>query len=307
MTRVLVLRALGLGDLLVSVPALRGLRAAFPAATITLAAPNGLAELAGLTGAVDEVLPTSGPGELAWPGPPPSVAVNLHGGGPESTRALFAARPGRLLTHAHPEFPAVDGPKWTERVREADRWCGLLGYYGIRADPDDLALARPLGTSPAPGAVVVHPGAGFGACRWPGERFASVARKLAAGHPVVVTGDDSERDLAESVAREAGLPGHAVLAGKTGLAELATLVADAALVVSGDTGVGHLATAYGTPSVVLFGPSSPDRWGPPPAPRHRHIVLWSGEEGDPFSAEPHPGLLRITPGEVVAAANRALG
>lgn len=304
MTRLLVLRALGLGDLLVAVPALRGLRAAFPDAEITLAAPAGLAAVAELTGAVDRLLPTAGPTRVEWPSPPPDVAVNLHGRGPESIRAISALRPGRLLTHRHLDFPGLDGPEWTDELREVDRWCGLLAHYGIAADPEDLGLSRPPVRSPAPAAAVVHPGAAYRACRWPKQRYAAVARALADRGRVVVTGSEAERALAEDVAVAAGLPMEAVLAGKTTLSELAAIVADAALVVCGDTGVAHVATAYGTPSVVLFGPASPARWGPPPRLRHRHIVLWQGQEGDPYAERPHPGLLRITTAEVVAATDR---
>lgn len=304
MTGVLVLRALGVGDLLVSVPALRGLRAAFPRARITLAAPAGLRELVALTGAVDELLPTARLGELSWRGAAPSVAVNLHGSGPQSIEDLAGTRPGRLLTHAHPSCPGLDGPDWpTVDVHEARRWCDLLGYYGIPADPADLGIARPAAPSPAPGAVVLHPGAAYGSRRWPAERFGEVGRALtAAGSRVVVTGSAAEYGLAKSVADAAGLAEEAVLAGKTTLPELAALVAGAALVVCGDTGVGHLATAYGTPSVVLFGPVSPAQWGPPPDTADRHVALWCGSDADPFADEPDPGLLRITPADVLAAA-----
>ncbi|MFD0888435.1 glycosyltransferase family 9 protein, partial [Streptosporangium algeriense] len=70
--------------------------------------------------------------------------------------------------------------------------------------------------------------------------------------------------------------------------------------VCGDTGVAHLATALSTPSVVLFGPTPPARWGPPPG-ESRHVVLWSGRTGDPFATRPDPGLLAITPADVLAA------
>ena len=80
---------------------------------------------------------------------------------------------------------------------------------------------------------------------------------------------------------------------------LAALVAAAGRVVVGDTGVAHLATAFGTPSVVLFGPTSPAAWGPPPGRRHR--ALWAGRVGDPHGEQPDPGLLAIPVDEVLAA------
>jgi ADP-heptose:LPS heptosyltransferase len=73
-------------------------------------------------------------------------------------------------------------------------------------------------------------------------------------------------------------------------------------VVCGDTGVAHLATAYRVPSVVLFGPTPPQEWGPPPD-RPWHTVLWAGGRGDPHAAEPDPGLLAIEVADVLAALN----
>lgn len=304
--RVLVLRALGVGDLLTAVPALRALRRAFPAAATVLAAPAALRELVALTGAVDQLLPTGGLGELCWSGAGPAMAVNLHGSGPQSIADLVATGPGILLTHRHPDVPDVPGPDWPGEAHEVHRWCDLLEHAGIPADPAELGLAEPEVPSPAPGAVVVHPGAAAPARRWPAERFAWVASALrAAGHRVVLTGSAAERSLAAGVARAAGLAGSAVLAGRTGLSELAALVARASLVLCGDTGVAHLATAYGTPSVLLFGPTPPQRWGPL-RPGDRHHTLWSGECGDPHGRRPDPGLLRLGVDEVLAATTAQL-
>jgi uncharacterized protein YjbJ (UPF0337 family) len=101
------------------------------------------------------------------------------------------------------------------------------------------------------------------------------------------------------VAREAGLDRADVLAGRTDLLELAAVVAGAGLVLCGDTGVAHLATAFGTPSVLLFGPTPPSEWGPPPE-RASHVVLHRGDRGDPHADTPDPGLLAITVEDVVA-------
>ena len=293
--RLVVLRALGLGDLLTAVPALRALAAAFPDHHRVLAAPAALAELARWTGAVDEVVGTAPLAPLHPRLHGADLAVNLHGRGPESHRVLLAARPLRLWAYANPAVPAsAGGPPWREGEHEAARWCRLLAAYGVPADPARLDVAVPPGPLPegARGATLVHPGAKDPARRWPAERFAAVARaEAAAGRRVLVTGSAAERRLALQVARGAGLGPGAVLAGRTDLATLARLVAAAGRVVCNDTGVGHLATAVGTPSVVLFGPCSPARWGPPPG-RPQHRALWAGPSGD---------LRGLTVGEVLAA------
>ncbi|ETB05968.1 hypothetical protein O979_02770 [Mycobacterium avium subsp. paratuberculosis 10-4404] len=93
--RIVVLRALGLGDLLTAVPALRGLRRHYPDARVMLAAPDRYRELAMLTGAVDELLPTAGLGDVQPLTDAPALAVNLHGCGPQSIDHLLAWEPGR--------------------------------------------------------------------------------------------------------------------------------------------------------------------------------------------------------------------
>lgn len=297
---ILVLRALGVGDLVTAAPALRGLRLAFPRRRLALAAPLWLAPLADLIGGIDEVVPTAA---LTGPAPActPALAVNLHGRGPESHLLLRATGPGHLWGFHCPQAEHLDGPVWDPEEHEVRRWCRLLGWYGVDADPEDLALRRPAPDQVPVGVTVVHPGTKEPAKRPPASLFAEVAAELhRRGHHVVVTGSAAERDLAERVARDAGLPPTAVLAGRTTLTDLAALVAHARLVVGPDTGVAHLATAYGTPSVVIFGPVPARHWGPP-AHRREHRVL----EGDRYQtppdgvgAEPFGGP---APGEVLAA------
>jgi ADP-heptose:LPS heptosyltransferase len=278
---VLVLRALGIGDLATAVPALRGLRAARPTDEIVLAAPAWLAPLARLTGAVDRVVPVAGLDVPELPVPPPRLAVNLHGKGPRSHRLLAGARPERLLAYANPAAGFPYGPQWTDREHEVHRWCRMLSWYAIPAHPSDLALHPPLVPAAVPGATVLHPGAKDPSRRWPLDRFARLARELTrTGHEVVLTGSPAEAGLVWAVARRARLPAERVLAGRTDVAALAALVADARLVVCGDTGAGHLATGYGTPSVLLFGPNSPAAWGPL-VDLDRHRVLWPAGSAGP--------------------------
>jgi ADP-heptose:LPS heptosyltransferase len=292
----LVYRALGVGDLLTAVPALRALARAFPDHRRVLAAPAALAPLAALTGAVDEVEDAEPLAPLPARLHGAAVAVNLHGRGPQSTAVLRATRPDLLI-----RFGTPPRPLWRVGEHEVARWCRLLGESGIPADEQDLRIDPP----PAPPTAarwttLIHPGAASAARRWPADRWAAVARaEYASGRSVAVTGSAGERALAAAVAAAAGLPESAVLAGRTDLAGLAAAVAAADRVVCGDTGVAHLATALGTPSVVLFGPTAPSEWGPPPDPRH--IALWAGRHGDPHAAAPDPGLLDITVPDVVAA------
>jgi ADP-heptose:LPS heptosyltransferase len=296
-----VLRALGLGDLLTAVPALRALQRVVdgrrllltPAALAPLAEPLGY-EILDVHGV--QAVPPTLPGDAAAA----ELAVNLHGRGPESHRALARLQPERLLAFAMGDH---DGPAWRDDEHEVARWCRLLAWAGIEADPSDLAIEPPAVELPSAlgGVTVVHPGASSGARCWPGPRWVEVIRaERGAGRRVVVTGGAEERVRARWIATAAGLPGDAVLAGRTNVAELAALVAGAGRVVCGDTGVAHLATALATPSVVLFGPTSPERWGPP-RDRAIHRVLWAGRTGDPHGRRPDPGLLAIEAEAVVTA------
>lgn len=306
--RALALRALYLGDLLAGVPALRALRRALPEHELVLAAPGALRPLVELSGTVDTLLPTGELEPVRWQGPPPEVAVDLHGNGPASRALLEQLSPGRLVAFAG------HGPAWDPEEHERARWCRLVEWaFGVVGDPDDVLIDPPdpdrLGRGPdrvPDGAVVIHPGAASGSRRWPAERFAAVARWAAGtGSPVVVTGSPAERELALRVCGLAGLPQESCAAGRTDLLALADLVARARLVVCGDTGVAHVASAYATPSVLLFGPTPPHRWGPPKG--GPHDVVWHGSApGDPHADDPDPALLAVTVDEVVALATKRL-
>ena len=304
--RILVLRALGLGDFLTGVPALRALRREFPDHELVLAAPRALEPLADLAQVADRLLETPGLEPLEWRGASPELAVNLHGMGPQSHAVLAGVGYARLAAFGC-EQAGHSGPRWRKDEHEVRRWCRLLEEsLGIPTDPRDLGLSVPHTAAAAPGAVVVHPGAAYPSRRWPPERFAAVARwAVGAGHRVVVTGGRDEVDLAEQVRRAAGLSEQAVLSGRTDLRALAAQVAAARLVVCGDTGVAHLATAFATPSVVLFGPVPPSQWGPPDHPHH--VALWHGDgTGDPWGRQVDPALRTITVEEVVGAAAKLL-
>ncbi|WP_086706763.1 glycosyltransferase family 9 protein [Streptomyces antimycoticus] len=300
-------RPLGLGDLLVIVPALRALADHFPNHRRILVTPRCWEPLTHLAGGVDEVIdtPRHTISHTPFVPPPvsrPDVVVNFQGRGPDSHLMLKTLEPSRMIAFGS-AAAGVEGPCWRPGEHEVAKWCRLLSDSGIPADPRRLRIPVPDRQPPARavGAVLVHPGAAYGARRWPVKRWIHVVRQARElGREVVVTGSRDEAELAHEIAAAAGLDEGAVLAGRTDdVLDLAAAVAAADVVIAPDSGPAHLATALGRPSVTLFGPSSPQAWGPPrDEPRHR--VLWHGTTGDAFTEALDPGLARITADEVLA-------
>lgn len=163
----------------------------------------------------------------------------------------------------------------------------------------DVLLA-PAGSAPL---VLMNPGAGWGAKRWPVERYAEVARGLTErGMRVVVNSGPGEEAMAETIVERTG--GSAiVLAGDVSL--LIAVARRVALAIAGDTGPLHLACALGKPVVGIFGPTDPSRNGPFLT---RFTVLRSPESRRDHTrrAEPEAGLLTIEPEAVLQAADALL-
>ena len=160
--------------------------------------------------------------------------------------------------------------------------------------------------------AILNPGAGWEGKQWPAEHYGEVARGLSRmGLRCLINFGPGEEPLARAaVAASAG----AAESVPSSLSELIALTRRARLFIGGDTGPMHLAAALKVPVVALFGPTSPARNGPFGT---RSIALRSSSSPATESAEraaarshrkrPDPGLLAITPGEVVAAARQVLG
>ena len=148
-------------------------------------------------------------------------------------------------------------------------------------------------------AILINPGAGWGAKRWPAERYAAVAQSLIAlGCRVLVNVGPGEEPLAEIIASQTG---GATTPLACTLAQLIAITRRIALVIAGDTGPLHLACALGRPVVGIYGPTDPSRNGPFDT---RFIVLRSPESRRDHTrrAEPESGLLTIHPSDVLRAA-----
>jgi heptosyltransferase-1 len=155
--------------------------------------------------------------------------------------------------------------------------------------------------------ALINPGAGWGAKCWPLERYAEVARALAAhGLRALINFGPGEEQLArkaEHISNDGGA--RIATALSPSLSELVALCRRARLCIGGDTGPVHLAAALGVPVVALYGPTDPARTGPLGS---RAIVLRSPASRTTWShdREPDAGLLEITGAEVISAARHLL-
>lgn len=299
--RIVIFRALYLGDLLNAVPAFRALRAAFPNSQITLVGlPWSTEFVKRFHSYLDDFI--SFPGFPGLPEQTPDLprllsvlqeiqsmevdlAIQMQGSGDivNPMIGLFGAKktagfylPGQYCPDKNwfMEYP--------EHEPEAWRHIRLMEFLGIPSQGDELEFplfdedwsafeqiqrANGLGNN----YVCIHPGSNARKRRWPPQNFAAVADHLAArGYQVVLTGTEQEAHLTAAAALQ--MKARAVdLAGKTSLGALGALVSKARLVFSNDTGVSHVAAALKTPSVILFPVPESLRWAPKNGQLHKRI------------------------------------
>jgi lipopolysaccharide heptosyltransferase II len=111
--------------------------------------------------------------------------------------------------------------------------------------------------------VVIHPGASAPVKRWPAQRYARLARQLSQEYDarIVLVGGRGEERIARSVV--SAMRGQVIdLSGQTTLGQLAAILRKADLFIGNDSGPMHLAAACGTKVIGLFGPTSPQLFGP---------------------------------------------
>jgi heptosyltransferase-1 len=242
------------------------------------------------------------------------IAVDLQGAVRSAMLARWA-RPARLIGEAKPresaarwlfsERVSTTGTHVIEQAFDVARSIAGDALAAILPDlPFDPAAASWCETA-APEApfVLLNPGAGWGAKRWPTDRYAAVAAAIADhGLAVAINASPAERPLAEELARLAG--GAARVLTPT-LGQLIELTRKASLVIAGDTGPLHLASALGRPTVGIFGPTDPARNGP--FHGEFRVLRHPGSRRDHTRrTEAEAGLLTITPEAVLEAATALL-
>jgi heptosyltransferase-1 len=236
------------------------------------------------------------------------VAVDMQGA---VRSAMFArwARTGRVIGEAAPrEFAA----KWLFDERVATRGVHVIEQSLEVANAiagENLPMTLPLlpcdptGEADAqrlPGpCALLSPGAGWGAKRWPPDRYGAVARCLAqSGLHVIINSGPAEEHLAREIVESSGGAAHPMV---LDIAGLIAVTRRAALVIAGDTGPLHLACALNRPVVGIFGPTDPARNGPFHC-RSRVLRHPESVRDHTRRSEPEAGLLTIAPEAVCEAA-----
>lgn len=327
--RVLIVRLSAVGDCVQTLPLACALREQWPGADISWVVERPAAPLVALCPAIDRlvVLPRGfarRPSMLWWLRGTlrrlrPEVTLDPQGL-TKSGMVAWLSGARRRIGLARPAAREINPWLQTERVAPSEqhrvrRYLQLLRPLGIEQAAARFDLAIPPAVQQAMDEAiaargetgpfaVLNPGAGWDAKRWPEERYAQVARHLAAcgWTSVVAWAGDRERAWAEAIVTAAG--GAALLAPPTSLVELAALLKRARLFVGSDTGPLHLAAAVGTPCVALFGASSGQDCGPLGP---QHVVLqraWDRSPGRKRPGADNWAMRQITVAEVCAACDR---
>ena len=130
-----------------------------------------------------------------------------------------------------------------------------------------------------------NPGMDLTAKRWPLERYKELARKLIheLDAQILLIGGPGDITLNQQLEDGLGAQKVAVinLTGKTSIGELAAQLEQCALFIGNDSSPMHLAAAVNIPVIAIFGPTSPQEYGPYPPDDPRHIAIWRHPTGQP--------------------------
>ncbi len=205
---------------------------------------------------------------------------------------------------------------------EVDSFFRLLEPLGLVAEPDQKVLhlkladdvldraARLLDPQETARRIAIFPGASVPEKCWPSDYYRRLVAGLQAeGNTVVLVGGKTEGAVAADLAASTQCRD---LTGKTTLAETAGVLAAMDLLITGDSALLHLAASLGTPTLSLFGPSSPIKWAPQGA--EKHVCLQKECDCIPCAQYGHippcpydvKCLGKLLPDEVLAAARGML-
>jgi ADP-heptose:LPS heptosyltransferase len=340
----LVIRHRAGGDLLLTTPALRALRAGLPRARIDLLAARGLASLLAGNPDVDRVLEFDRRSLVSQA----LLYAKIARGGYDlvvdavsNPRTAFLTRLSRAPVRVGYDIAGRRGaytirvpreplnPDGRPRLRYApeaaldlvralgipDRGLALRFAVGAEARArisDWIASSEmppPLPPPPPPLWIACLPAGSWPAKTWPPERFAEAMDRLASDAPVVWLWGPGERERVEACRALMRRP--SLLAPPTDWQGLGALLERCALFVGNDSGPKHVAVALGIPTVTLFGPTHPTTWHPPGGPHAALFAegldcLFCNANRCPLPGERHMRCMSDVSVDTVVAAARSL-
>ncbi|MES2353006.1 MAG: glycosyltransferase family 9 protein [Pseudomonadota bacterium] len=308
--KLVVFRALQVGDMLCAVPTLRSLRAGFPEANITLVSLPWAKEFAArFNNYLDDFV--AFPGHPQFPEQPAQestlptfyqemrarhfdLAVQIHGNGQISNQIIneFGAKIRVGFTRkGSAEIHSRSFPAYPETGAEPLRLLTLttsLGTPFLGTDlefpltADDFSELNASGIASGlteDNYICIHAGARIRSKCWAPTQFAKVGDQLSKefGLPIVLTGSGKEMDLTAAVAAQ--MQTKAInAASPISIGAMAALMSGARLLICNDTGVSHIAAGLKLPSVVIFSTADMTRWAPLNHILHRCISDPNGEK-----------------------------
>ena len=283
--RILVRAPNWVGDAVMSLPVLAGLKRLFPLAEITVLAAPRVAPLFAAQPGVTEIIrypSDQGKWQVLWELRGRfDVALALPNSMESALGLWLVGVPTRVgyNTDARRLFlkEAVSGHQALAGLHTVFYFLGLLKALGgvatftpptLYLEPEEEAVgAHLLAEADLPGQgpwVGLSPGAAYGpAKRWEPARFAALGRELQRefGARLVLLGGSEERPVADEVKEQLQAP-VADLVGRTSLRQALGVLSQLKLLVTNDSGLMHAAAALSVPLVALFGSTDPGATGP---------------------------------------------
>ena len=273
--RILIRGSNWLGDSIISIPAVRAIKAGRPDAHVTIAAPEKLAAVWKLVPEVDEIVPLTNGSlfsavRLVRQQPPFDVAVLFPNSLRSALEIWLAGVPRRvgyrghhrrwLLNQIVPDQQQPGPPR-----HQVHHYLDIARTLGAREVMSTISPNEKKSPQGAPHRRIgLCPGAEYGpAKRWLPERFAEVAMAVSEQLSAewILFGTTKDTDVGTII--EEKLSDHCVnRIGRTSLDQLIAELRECELLLTNDTGTMHLATVLGVPVVAIFGSTEPSLTGP---------------------------------------------
>jgi len=300
--KIAIFRALKLGDMLCTVPAIKALRNAYPDAEISLLGlPWAKIFVDRFHMYIDRFIHF--PGCEGLPEQPYNnttlysfidkmrsekfdLVLQMQGNGTVVNPLMFLFNAKHVAGFYNNESYVESDlfMPYPEHGYEAQRHMALMEHLGI--EPEALDLEFPITEKDEQELaerclplinkryVCIHPGSASALRQWPPQYFAAIAAYCIENKfTVVVTGTSEERDITREFIKCIHYP-VIDATGKTSLGAIAVLIKNAFMLVANCTGVAHIAAAVKTPSVIISMDGEPERWAPVNKDLHQ-VIDWT--------------------------------